>query len=522
MNMTDLTLRSNLLESPEGNDNRTSTRNGLIRRCLGKFGRKWQFAFQVFHFLISMCYLWAGVVEFIRNPPYFDAYGDADSHIDLPPKLFENDKRMVESGLVRFIDFPILLILIAYKAVCIWLKYKGLSWLITICLTMTFFCFWIVNFWARKLFDWRNYSSRMYGLQLQVSLIALSGTMVCMVIFYTRRKLPFKFKSSLKIKQNSKVHVIWNFVAIYLVLFSSLMVWFIKMYASWACFKSASEIMQLCSTTNQVQCYACPTCNSASLEKCVEKVKNRRHVFSCSQSFPDAVNQGSFCIFNFNMGIVGFLLTFAYIGGLCVFMSTFLRIFGHYTVRGLILIYTKVIQLHCCSREVINSRHGSLDERLKNNGAELQDATESRHYNYPTSEPSYCSESEDEAGNRLLKYSVQHPKVYCEKYHPYNATNSSQAKKLSFAYLVTKTQYSKPTANNSPFTDEEHEPSFCNSPLVADSKTFIQPEHQQSEAIDASCIDAKAYPSQFFSWKGFVISMTFDDDGDSRYQDEWK
>ena len=89
MNMTDLTLRSNLLDSTGGNESRTSTQNGLMQRCLGRFGRKCTFLFQILHFLISMCYLWAGVVEFIRNPPYFDAYGDADSHIDLPPNLFE-------------------------------------------------------------------------------------------------------------------------------------------------------------------------------------------------------------------------------------------------------------------------------------------------------------------------------------------------------------------------------------------------------------------------------------------------
>ncbi len=44
---------------------------------------------QVLHFLISMGYLWAGVVEFIRNPPFFDAYGDATESIDLPQGFFK-------------------------------------------------------------------------------------------------------------------------------------------------------------------------------------------------------------------------------------------------------------------------------------------------------------------------------------------------------------------------------------------------------------------------------------------------
>lgn len=46
-------------------------------------------ALQVVHFLIAMGFLWAGVAEFIRNPPYFDAYGDAATLNDLHKGLFE-------------------------------------------------------------------------------------------------------------------------------------------------------------------------------------------------------------------------------------------------------------------------------------------------------------------------------------------------------------------------------------------------------------------------------------------------
>ena len=57
-------------------------------------GRKtWKEAFfdvlQVFHFLVAMAFLWAGIVEFIKNPPYFDAYGDASTQNNLPEGLFE-------------------------------------------------------------------------------------------------------------------------------------------------------------------------------------------------------------------------------------------------------------------------------------------------------------------------------------------------------------------------------------------------------------------------------------------------
>lgn len=46
-------------------------------------------ALQVFHFLVAMAFLWAGIVEFIKNPPYFDGYGDASTLNDLPEGLFE-------------------------------------------------------------------------------------------------------------------------------------------------------------------------------------------------------------------------------------------------------------------------------------------------------------------------------------------------------------------------------------------------------------------------------------------------
>ena len=44
---------------------------------------------QVIHFLVAMCFLWAGIVEFVKNPPYFDAYGDASVRSDLPQGLFQ-------------------------------------------------------------------------------------------------------------------------------------------------------------------------------------------------------------------------------------------------------------------------------------------------------------------------------------------------------------------------------------------------------------------------------------------------
>ena len=44
---------------------------------------------QIIHFGIVMFYLWAGLVEFINNPPFFDAYGDALTGMNkLPEGIF--------------------------------------------------------------------------------------------------------------------------------------------------------------------------------------------------------------------------------------------------------------------------------------------------------------------------------------------------------------------------------------------------------------------------------------------------
>lgn len=50
---------------------------------------------QVFHFLVVIGFLWAGLVEFIRNPPFFDAYGDAATRNSLPKGLFEVSIRSI-------------------------------------------------------------------------------------------------------------------------------------------------------------------------------------------------------------------------------------------------------------------------------------------------------------------------------------------------------------------------------------------------------------------------------------------
>lgn len=287
---------------------------------------------QVFHFLVAMGFLWAGIVEFIKNPPYFDAYGDASTRNDLPQGLFQTDPRNINrEQALRLMDFPILAMLFAYFGVCWWLKFRGLAWLLTFCINLVLICFFVVNVWAVNFFDWRYYSPRMRGLEVQVFTITLSITTTFIVLFYKRKKMPFKFKSTLPIRPFGKIHVFCNFAAMFIIVYFCLIVWFSKLYSSWSCFKNYKEVLQLCQSTNMVQCYPCDTCNPEGLKECV---KEKHKMFHCQDV---RTENGAFCLFNYNLSVFVFLTVFAYVGGLVVFLSNLFKIVLHYSLRATFL-----------------------------------------------------------------------------------------------------------------------------------------------------------------------------------------
>lgn len=405
--MTDLSMTEPLTAFAEREN--PATVKSFSQRVKGccYCGKRFKFILQCLHFAVSMTFLWAGVVEFINHPPYFDAYGDAKKNTDeLPRNIMHNDPRTTERELRRLMDLPVLLLLLIYKAVCVWLKYKGASWLLTISLTITMIFFWVVNFGNLDVFQWKYYATRMNGLQLQVSSIALSATVIFMVIFYTRKKLPLKFKSSLRMKNNSKIHLAWNILGIYLILFATLMVWFTKIYASWALFRSKDDVLRLCTTTQQVECYPCAFLNITSLEECIKLERDNR--FTCSRNFPSDLYKGSICIFNFNLGIYGFLMTFAYIGGLCVFLSTFLTIVGHYTIRGCIFVQETVLRLHYRSSDFVT--HKRISVRRLRTRRRNQERTENDAEN-AASEPTelYLSDSDDDDSGLINSLTYEAP-----------------------------------------------------------------------------------------------------------------
>ena len=88
--MTDMSMREPLTASIE------REKQGVIKSISQKVrgccfcGKRCLFLLQCLHFCISMCFLWAGFVEFINHPPYFDAYGDAKKDIDKLPDNIMN------------------------------------------------------------------------------------------------------------------------------------------------------------------------------------------------------------------------------------------------------------------------------------------------------------------------------------------------------------------------------------------------------------------------------------------------
>ena len=46
--------------------------------------------------------------------------------------------------------------------------------------------------------------------------------------------------------------VLWNFVALYLVLVLCLLTWYSRLYTSWACITDTTDILLMCQFTNQV------------------------------------------------------------------------------------------------------------------------------------------------------------------------------------------------------------------------------------------------------------------------------
>ena len=59
-------------------------------------------------------------------------------------------------------------------------------------------------------------------------------------------------QATLPIRPFGKIHVFCNFAVIFVIVYFCLMMWFSKLYVSWAYFNNYKEVLELCQSTNMV------------------------------------------------------------------------------------------------------------------------------------------------------------------------------------------------------------------------------------------------------------------------------
>ena len=74
------------------------------------------------------------------------------------------------------------------------------------------------------------------------------------------------------------VAILFNILALYVVLTLCFFIWFSRLYDSWACIQGAADILLLCQLTNQIQCYQCGSedadqCHDIGLADCVDHLE---------------------------------------------------------------------------------------------------------------------------------------------------------------------------------------------------------------------------------------------------------
>lgn len=292
-------------------------------------GYKWfKFICQLLHAAIALGFVVVGIIEFINKRPFFDAL----AHHELPEQLFHREFLGAENAYRRFMDAPILLFFIFYFGVCAWNRFTGKSsWLMTIALSSTTLIYLYINLWNQHDFNWKYFISRFNGIFIQVYTMSFTMALVLTVFLAKRRRLPFKFKAHFPLYTYSTAHVIWNLIALFVVMSTCLVFWISRLYISWVCVESLWKISLLCQVTPEVQCYLCDQCIDSELKRCAANVSNvPLHCYHpISTSIAD---KSAFCTFNYNIGVFTFITVFAYVGGLWVFLHGFLSALLHYTV----------------------------------------------------------------------------------------------------------------------------------------------------------------------------------------------
>jgi hypothetical protein len=200
-NSTSIQWRSSIIEAGRRERQKMGVRH-LIKRGL-----------QFLHGLLAFCFVLLAIVEFIRDPPYFDAVAEFDHRHDnvtkIPKDTFYNLTRTgAPSSIRHFMDMPVLMLFLAYFVVLLWRHAWG-AWssLMTICMCVILFVFILVNYIANDYFDWRFFNTRGYGILLEVFCFALGWTSVVIAVFIKMEWFPLVFTVSISY---TKIHVYYQ------------------------------------------------------------------------------------------------------------------------------------------------------------------------------------------------------------------------------------------------------------------------------------------------------------------------
>ena len=90
-------------------------------------------------------------------------------------------------------------------------------------------------------------------------------------------------QATLPIRPFGKIHVFCNFAVMFVIVYFCLMIWFSKLYVSWAYFKNYKEVLELCQSTNMVSFLTKHA--DANYWYLVCKILKTQHLYTCPLAY---------------------------------------------------------------------------------------------------------------------------------------------------------------------------------------------------------------------------------------------
>jgi hypothetical protein len=139
---------------------------------------------------------------------------------------------------------------------------------------------------------------------------ALGWTSVVIAVFIKMEWFPLVFTTNKPASVPGQVFlVLLNFAGVLFFLYFCLLIWFSRLYYSWACVESLDDVLLMCQFTIMVQCYACEEARTCTaLDYCVRNagIKQTFHCQSPLAALHDV--KEAFCVFNYNIGFFTFVM----------------------------------------------------------------------------------------------------------------------------------------------------------------------------------------------------------------------